>query len=59
MDPTQDLKYQERVIKEVSAQLYVAGSDTTVSALETLFLALLCYPDVQKKAQEEIDRYGP
>jgi cytochrome P450 len=56
MDKNGDLQYQEKVIKEVSAQLYVAGSDTTVSALETLFLGLLCYPEVQKKAHAELDR---
>lgn len=28
----------------------------TVSALDSFFLAMLLYPDVQAKAQEEIDR---
>ena len=36
------------------------GSDTTVSALGTFFLAMVCYPEVQKKAQAELDRVvGP
>ena len=56
MDKSGDVKYQERIIKEVSAQLYVAGSDTTVSALETLFLALTCYPEVVRKAQAQLDQ---
>ena len=56
LDKGGDIKYQEKVIKEVSAQLYVAGSDTTVSALETLFLAFLCFPEVQKKAQAQLDQ---
>lgn len=28
----------------------------TVSSIGTFFLAMLLYPDVQKKAQEELDR---
>ena len=31
------------------------GTDTTTSALGTFFLAMVCYPEVQKKAQEELD----
>ena len=33
-----------------------AGADTTSSALGTFFLAMVCYPDVQKKAQVELDK---
>ena len=33
-----------------------AGADTTVSALGTFFLAMVCYPEVQQKAQEELDK---
>ncbi|KAH7374847.1 cytochrome P450 [Plectosphaerella cucumerina] len=36
--------------------LYTAGADTTVSSIECFFLAMILFPDVQKKAQEEIDR---
>ncbi|EJD48900.1 cytochrome P450, partial [Auricularia subglabra TFB-10046 SS5] len=36
--------------------LLEGGSDTTSSYLQTLVLALISYPDVQRKAQEEIDR---
>jgi cytochrome P450 len=35
---------------------YVAGADTTVSSIVSFFLAMLVYPDVQAKAQAEIDR---
>ncbi|CCM01268.1 uncharacterized protein FIBRA_03317 [Fibroporia radiculosa] len=41
--------------KCASASFYVAGADTTVSAMESFFLAMSLYPEVQKKAQEEID----
>ena len=33
-----------------------AGSDTTVSAIGTFFLAMVCYPEVQKVAQAELDK---
>ncbi|RBA19920.1 hypothetical protein FPRO05_09220 [Fusarium proliferatum] len=35
--------------------LYAAGADTTVSSISLFFLAMILYPDVQEKAQEEID----
>ncbi|KAI0628180.1 cytochrome P450 [Trametes polyzona] len=35
---------------------YIAGSDTSVASLKALFLAMAITPDVQKKAQEELDR---
>ncbi|KAF8893737.1 cytochrome P450 [Mucidula mucida] len=42
-------------IKHVAASMYGAGADTTVSAQYAFFLAMLLNPDVQKKAQAEID----
>ena len=32
------------------------GGDTTSSSLGTLFLAMVCYPEVQKRAQAELDK---
>ncbi|KAJ7445976.1 cytochrome P450 [Mycena galericulata] len=40
----------------LAAILIEGGSDTTSSYLSTLILALVAYPDAQKKAHEEIDR---
>lgn len=40
----------------ISGTLLEAGSDTTSSTLYAFVLAMLLYPDVQRKAQEEIDR---
>ncbi|KZT69742.1 cytochrome P450 [Daedalea quercina L-15889] len=34
---------------------YIAGTDTTATALTSSMLALVLYPDAQRKAQEEID----
>ncbi|KAJ6585037.1 cytochrome P450 [Mycena capillaripes] len=45
----------EQAIQAVAATGYAAGADTTVSALASFFLAMALHPDVQKKAQSEID----
>ncbi|KAJ7441382.1 cytochrome P450 [Mycena galericulata] len=51
---------RETLYKWTSASIFAGGADTSVSALETLFLALAMYPDVQRKAQEELERVvGP
>ncbi|KAH9164504.1 cytochrome P450 [Lactarius sanguifluus] len=44
------------VAKAVPGTMYLGGADTTVSALETFVLAMTLYPDVQRKAQTEIDQ---
>ncbi|KAF7374532.1 Cytochrome p450 [Mycena sanguinolenta] len=48
-------RYDEEAIKDVAATAYGGGADTTVSSLASFFLAMALYPDVQKKAQTEID----
>ncbi|EJD49130.1 cytochrome P450 [Auricularia subglabra TFB-10046 SS5] len=46
---------EEEFIKYIAASLYSGASDTTVSSNLSFFLAMTLYPDVQRKAQEEID----
>jgi hypothetical protein len=46
----------QQIIKDMSATVYLAGSDTTVAAVTSFFLAALVYPEFQKRAQEELDR---
>ena len=46
----------EFVHKWAALALYLGGADTTVSSLMTFFLAVTVFPEVQKKAQEELDR---
>ncbi|KAG2064898.1 cytochrome P450 [Suillus decipiens] len=46
---------QEHTVKWSAFSLYAGGSDTTISAIYSLFLAMTLFPDVQKKAQAEID----
>lgn len=48
------------VIKLTATSLYAGASDTTVSAMRSFLLAMTIYPDVQRKAQGEIDNVvGP
>jgi cytochrome P450 len=46
---------REVLVKAAAANMYAAGSDTTVSALGTFILGMLMNPEAQKKAQAEID----
>ncbi|EIN07331.1 cytochrome P450 [Punctularia strigosozonata HHB-11173 SS5] len=45
----------ESVVSSIAAGAYLAGSDTTVSGLQTLFLVMANDPDMQKRAQQELD----
>ncbi|KAF7294033.1 CyP450 monooxygenase [Mycena kentingensis (nom. inval.)] len=45
----------EEMLQSVAAVLYSAAADTSSSALGTFFLAMALHPDVQKKAQAQID----
>ncbi|KZP18888.1 cytochrome P450 [Athelia psychrophila] len=55
IDLSGDVPYQESVIANSAAIMFSAGSDTTVSALSTFFVAMMKYPEVQAKAQLELD----
>ncbi|OBT75741.1 hypothetical protein VF21_05955 [Pseudogymnoascus sp. 05NY08] len=46
----------EFVHKWSALSLFTGGADTTVSALMTFFLGIAVFPEVQKKAAEELDR---
>jgi cytochrome P450 len=52
-DPQRSM--EETIAKNVTFVAYAGGADTTGSSVETLFLAMAVYPEVQKKAQAEID----
>ncbi|KAG1867957.1 cytochrome P450 [Suillus subalutaceus] len=45
----------ETTIKNVAGISYAAGADTTVSTLLSFVLAMLVHPEVQKRAQQELD----
>ena len=46
---------QERAIKYSAVSMYVAGQDTSALTMNSFFLAMSMFPEVQHKAQEEID----
>jgi cytochrome P450 len=46
---------QEEIVGVTMGSMYSAGSDTTVSATYSLFLALVLFPQVQRRAQAELD----
>ncbi|EIN12999.1 cytochrome P450 [Punctularia strigosozonata HHB-11173 SS5] len=43
------------LIMWVSSGLYAAGTDTTACYMANFFLAMTLFPDVQRRAQEELD----
>ncbi|KAK6532769.1 hypothetical protein TWF281_006946 [Arthrobotrys megalospora] len=51
-----DRAEERALIKASAISLYGGGSDTTVSALAFFFRTMMFHPEVQRKAQEEIDR---
>ncbi|KAG8689325.1 hypothetical protein FRC11_003154 [Ceratobasidium sp. 423] len=48
---------EKEMIKIIASGLYAAGADTTVSLLQSFFLAMTLHPHIQAKAQAEIDAY--
>ncbi|KAH7911996.1 cytochrome P450 [Hygrophoropsis aurantiaca] len=55
MDGKHDINRQEEVINDTAATVFLAGFETSASTLHSFILAMLLYPDVQKRAQAEID----
>jgi cytochrome P450 len=47
---------QLEMVKGLMATMYLAGSDTTIAVVVSFFLAMVVYPEVQAKAQAELDR---
>ncbi|KAK7052992.1 hypothetical protein VNI00_004313 [Paramarasmius palmivorus] len=50
---------RENVVRETAGNMYTAGTDTTMSVIASFIFAMLAAPDVQCKAQEEVDRVAP
>ncbi|KAF5310685.1 hypothetical protein D9619_008116 [Psilocybe cf. subviscida] len=44
------------VLRDTLGAMYEAGADTTVSALSTFILAMVLYPEVQRRGREEIEQ---
>ncbi|PPQ66787.1 hypothetical protein CVT24_008696 [Panaeolus cyanescens] len=56
LDESSDVQHQHEVIKDTAGIVFAGGADTSLAAIHTFFLAMLCYPAVQARAQEELDR---
>ncbi|OJT02970.1 O-methylsterigmatocystin oxidoreductase [Trametes pubescens] len=41
--------------RDVAGLAYLTGADTSLFSTQAMFLAMVLYPDVQKKAQQELD----
>ncbi|TFK33360.1 cytochrome P450, partial [Crucibulum laeve] len=54
IDANKDVHHQREVIKDTAGMFFTAGSDTTVASLEAFVVAMLHFPDVQRKAQAEL-----
>ncbi|KAF7357539.1 O-methylsterigmatocystin oxidoreductase [Mycena sanguinolenta] len=48
-------RYDEVAIQSVAVTAYTAGTDTSISSFASFCLAMALYPEIQKKAQTEID----
>ncbi|KAL4264901.1 cytochrome P450 family protein [Pleurotus pulmonarius] len=44
------------IIKDVAAQVYVGGAETSHATLSTFVAAMVLFPEVQKRGQEELDK---
>ncbi|KAJ7142240.1 cytochrome P450 [Mycena epipterygia] len=55
LSESDDKYYDEDTVKATAASMYIAGADTTVTALSTFFLAMLANPEAQRKARMEMD----
>ncbi|KAI0077633.1 cytochrome P450 [Panus rudis PR-1116 ss-1] len=56
IDPSQDIQRQETLIRDTVGTMYGAGAHSTSSSLKTFMLAMMLFPEVQRHAQDEIDR---
>ncbi|OCH88346.1 CyP450 monooxygenase [Obba rivulosa] len=51
---------EERIAQNVAGMAYAGGTDTTVSTLQSFLQAMVLYPNVLKRAQDELARVvGP
>ncbi|KAJ3534780.1 hypothetical protein NMY22_g6770 [Coprinellus aureogranulatus] len=56
LDETKDLEEQKRLIRDTAGTFFVGGADTSFSTITTFILQMTLHPDIQAKAQAELDR---
>lgn len=47
---------KEKLVRFSSAHIFFAGHETTAKVIHTLIMALMLYPEVQARAQADVDR---
>ncbi|KAF9254959.1 cytochrome P450, partial [Marasmius fiardii PR-910] len=47
--------HQENILRDAMTSAYAAGAETTGHVLENFFLAMAIHPEIQKRAQRELD----
>ncbi|KAF9447745.1 cytochrome P450 [Macrolepiota fuliginosa MF-IS2] len=47
---------EQKLVKDVAGQVFMAGADSTVSTISKFFLIIVRFPELYKKAQAEVDR---
>ncbi|KZV66282.1 cytochrome P450, partial [Peniophora sp. CONT] len=52
---TERTPMEEEIYPYIATSLYAGGQDTISATLGTFFLAMLLYPDIQRRAQAELD----
>ncbi|KAJ3561433.1 hypothetical protein NP233_g10196 [Leucocoprinus birnbaumii] len=50
-----DRQDEERIAMHTCAVSFIGGADTSISAIRTFFMAMCLFPEVQRKAQAELD----
>ncbi|GJJ05857.1 hypothetical protein Clacol_000044 [Clathrus columnatus] len=52
----ENFEEEEEILRYIGGVMYLGGIDTTESTVQSFFLAMILYPDVQKAAQRELDK---
>ncbi|KAF9552414.1 cytochrome P450 [Agrocybe pediades] len=55
-NPEKGPSSEEKAIMDVAATALAGASDTTLASIKSFFASMLCFPEAQKKGQEELDR---
>jgi len=55
LDSKEDVAEEKEIIKNCAGIIYATGAESTVSTLSTFILGLLTHPEVQARAQKELD----
>ncbi|KAF7760523.1 hypothetical protein Agabi119p4_11199 [Agaricus bisporus var. burnettii] len=56
LDESLDREEQLTIIRDTAGSFFIAGADSAVSAINNFVLMMMCYPEIQDKAQAELDR---